>query len=341
MNFILSFYNKQCLKVHRERLFMLCYHTKIDIRVILALLSWCQVDIVAEENCNLRQYMQPKEISASNLDQLVVAGVRNIVQNGERFNARAGSGQQDYGVSYTLIDPTDRLHLLRQPRSVRYFCREMLAYFNGSLKVEDGLAQASPFWRKLADQNGEICSNYGYYVFHQRIASSDSVTQYEWVVSQLARNLDSRKAFININQPHHKGTKSQDFPCTIGMQFFVRQNHLCCAVSSRSTDIYTGLPYDMGFFSFVAELVYRDLKSRLPKEQADELKLGPVTMRTNFTQIYDKTRSDAVKLMDATVSSNSDRMPEIENAQAVLNDIYNGTANTSVMKWIKDHAELS
>jgi thymidylate synthase len=92
--------------------------------------------------------------------------------------------------------------------------------------------------------------------------------------------------FTNINQTNHKVETSKDFPCTIGMQFFVRKNYLCCSVSSRSTDIYTGLPYDMGFFAFVTELIYKDLKERLDAEKAKNLKLGYVVMKTNFTQIY-------------------------------------------------------
>lgn len=207
-----------------------------------------------------RQYTAPVTIVGDNVDDLVVKGVRHIKDEGERFNARAGSGQQAYDVSYVLLNPNNRLHLIRKPKSVRYFSRELVAYFNGSLDVNAGLAQASPFWKTLADKDGKIASNYGYYVFHQRVPETGNKTQYEWVIDNLVNNLDSRKAFININQPMHKIKESKDFPCTLGMQFFVRDNNLCCIVSSRSTDVYTGLPYDMGFFSFVAELVYKDLK---------------------------------------------------------------------------------
>ncbi len=286
-------------------------------------------------------YVSPITIAEQDLDSLILKGIQNIKENGELFKARAGSGQQAYDVTYTLLKPLNRLHLLRKPKSIRYFCRELLAYFRGSLKVNEGLAQASAFWKKLADANDEIASNYGYYVFHQRIPEANNITQYEWVIQCLEKNLDSRKAFINVNQPKHKIAENKDFPCTIGMQFFVRNNHLCCVVSSRSTDIYTGLPYDMGFFSFVTELVYKDLKERLPQEQARDLKLGFVSMKTNFTQIYDKTRDEALALLDCKVCDSSDKMPAIDNAQETLKDIYEQTAKTPVMQWIYEHAELS
>lgn len=253
---------------------------------------------------------------------------------------------QAYDVTYTLSNPQQRLHLLRKEKAITYFCRELLAYFKGSLYVKDGLMQASNMWKSLADGDGKIASNYGYYVFHQKVESANNMTQYEWAIKNLLKNLDSRKAFININQPGHKVLDSKDFPCTIGMQFFVKQNHLCCIVSSRSTDVYTGLPYDMGFFSFVTELIYADLKQRLPKEEAAKLKLGYVTMKANFTQIYDKTKSLALAMLEksdhdqAKSPSIQEKMPSIDDAQATLKDIYNGTCETPVMKWIHTNAKL-
>lgn len=213
-------------------------------------------------------------ITADNIDELVLKGIKHIKDHGELFEARAGSGQQAYDVNYALTNPINRVHHIRKERAIKYFCRELLAYFNGSLNVKDGLSQAASMWKTLADKNGNICSNYGYYIFHQKVPDFYNKSQYEWVINQLSKNSDSRKAFININQPMHKFEENKDFPCTLGMQFFIRQNKLCCAIASRSTDIYTGLPYDMGFFSFITELVYKDLKQRLSVEKSSKLNLG-------------------------------------------------------------------
>lgn len=298
--------------------------------------------VVAQENTkvSVSNLFTNSTLVADNIDELVLKGIKHIYATGERFNARAGSGQQAYDVNYILTNPNNRVHNIRKAPAIRYFSREMLAYFNGSLKVNDGLAQAAPMWKTLADKDGCIASNYGYYVFHQKLPDHEEMTQYDWVIYTLTQNLDSRKAFININQVHHKKNDSKDFPCTLGMQFFIKNNHLCCVVSSRSTDIYTGLPYDMGFFSFVAELVYRDLKQKLPAEKACDLKLGYVEMKTNFTQIYDKTRKSALSLLDkqSEIENYKTDMPEIDDAQKVLNDIYSNLQVTNVMKWLKEHA---
>lgn len=166
----------------------------------------------------------------------------------------------------------------------------MLAYFKSSLKVEDGLGQAASFWRSLQDENGEINSNDGYYIFHEPLDSGiEAANQYEWAINSIISNVDSRQSVININQPWHK-KPTKDFPCTLGIQYFVRKtpdgkSFLCSDISSRSTGIITGIPYDMGFFSFMTELVWKDLQER----GMDNLQLGYTMMKASFTQIYDRT----------------------------------------------------
>jgi len=187
-------------------------------------------------------------ICADNLDDLIVKGVRFISENGVRFDAVAGPGRVAYSVNYVLNDSRQRVLNIRNPQALRYLCRELIAYFNGGLNIYDGLFQASSYWKTMADESGRISSNYGYYVFHEQ---SHGETQYEWVMSHLVKNWGTRQALISINQTYHKDRKIRDFPCTIALQFLVRSGYVCCEVMSRSCDIIYGLPYDLGFFSFL------------------------------------------------------------------------------------------
>ncbi|WP_423761806.1 thymidylate synthase [Burkholderia sp. NLJ2] len=268
-------------------------------------------------------------IYGDTVDDLVRQGIRNIVQEGRPIKSRAGDATQAYGVNYVLNNPRNRVHSLRNGAK-KYFCRELIAYFSGSLKAESGLANASKFWMTLTDKDGNVNSNYGYYVFYEPVEKYGN--QYNWIVSMLTANQDSRRAIININQNYHK-SDTKDFPCTIGMQFFIRENHLYCETISRSTDVITGLPYDMGFFSFIHELIYSDLVSR----GCNQLKLGSTIMKTTFTQIYDHTMSKAKDAIDGR--GESEAMPLILSASETLDDIYKGSAKTDIMKWIYDNAE--
>lgn len=270
-------------------------------------------------------------IYGENVDELVQQSIRHIFKHGEKIQVRAGKALQSYGVNYILTNPRNRLHCLRTG-AIKYLCRELLAYFKGSLKASDGLAQASKFWMTLVDEDGKINSNYGYYVFHEEVSGTKN--QYEWVIKRLLDNPDSRRAIININQNYHK-SDTKDFPCTVAMQFFIKNNYLNCEIMSRSTDVITGLPYDMGFFSFIHELVFQDLVER----KYTNLKLGNTVMKTSFTQIYDKTQNKALEVIES-LSGNNVEMPRICNAKNVLNDIYYGTENSEVLKWIKKEANL-
>ena len=195
-------------------------------------------------------------IIESSIDELVRKGVYHIKKTGRRINTNSGEALQSNNVNYVLTDCRNRVHTLRPDKSIRYFCRELLAYFYGSLNVEGtyGLANASKYWRKICDENQCINSNYGYYVFHQ--LTPENITQLQWIREQFKQNIDTRKAVININGIQHK-KETKDFPCTIGILFRIQNNTLNCDVQSRSTDVVTGLPYDMGLHKVMIKLQKR------------------------------------------------------------------------------------
>lgn len=271
-------------------------------------------------------------IAADSVDELVREGIYHILSVGELISSRAGNAQQAYGVNYLLRQPQNRLHTTR-PGAVRYLAREFVAYFQGSLKAEDGLAKASKFWMSLTDENGNVNSNYGYYVFYEPVDVHGN--QYNWVKHVLMSNRDTRRAIININQNYHK-SDTKDFPCTIGIQFYIKNNILYCETTSRSTDVITGLPYDMGFFSFIHELLWKDLC----QSGMTNLDLGTTVMKTTFTQIYNKTLQKAHEVIESQLTCESqERMPLIESAKDTLSDILNGEQNTSVIKWVRSYAK--
>lgn len=269
-----------------------------------------------------------KDIIGDTVDSLVVQGIDYVRQNGEPLDARAGTGVQAYNVNYILTDPLNRVHSLRAPASVQYLSRELLAYFNGSLDAAD-MAKAAKFWLSIKDDDGKINSNYGYYVFHHTVPNG--LSQYEWVTKLLSEKPKTRRAIININQPHHK-TDTKDMPCTIALQYFVQDNHLCSVVSSRSTDVITGLPYDQGFFSFVLELMHNDLVER----GNPGLELGYCAMKTTFTQLYDSRANLEQEILTKAKAGQeieSIKMPRITFAKTILDDIASGTANSELIQW--------
>lgn len=264
--------------------------------------------------------LRSSEVYAESVDLLIQKAVKHVLLNGIEVNSRVGWCRQTYNTSYVLLDSTQILHTLRAPASTKYLARELLAYFKGSLRVSDGLSHASKFWDKLKDSDGNINSNYGYYIFHLKVPGKNGIgiSQFQWVLDSLIKDPNTRQAYININDAQHK-TDTLDFPCTIGLQFLILNDRLHCHVTSRSTDLYTGLPYDMAFFALINQLVHGNLIQTYPV-----LKLGQTTMSTMFSHIYDKSSEimKAVSEMEVTTPDNKLVVP-MEECQTVVSDIIN------------------
>ena len=284
-----------------------------------------------------------KTIISDSVDGLAKQGVEYIESNGRKIHPHSGDATQVNNVNYVLTNCRNRVHTLRMDRSARYFARELLSYFDGSLDVnsERGLGNASVYWKKIADINGMINSNYGYYVFHMK--TPEGLTQLDWVRAKFRKNIDTRTALININGIQHKLIATDDFPCTIGMLFSRDGNEINCDVQSRSTDIITGLPYDMGFFSLVTELV----AGLVSVDMDRQMKPGYVAMHSHFTQIYDKSSKYLTAIKEREPDTVLQKMPEIDNPLDFLSDIYNvkdfypnekEKPKTRTMKWCVDNA---
>ena len=197
------------------------------------------------------------------------------------------------------------------------------------------MMKASRFWNKIADDNGMINSNYGYYVFRKQTPGGKS--QLQWVRENIIENPDTRQAVININGIEHK-KPTKDFPCTLGLVFHLDGNALNLDVSSRSTDVITGLPYDIGFFSFILEL----LAALLSRDFSKNIDVGYTVMHAFFTQIYDRTENKIPEMLENDSDDHLHQMPRIIDAEATLEDVIRineRTPETDIIKWVIKNKE--
>jgi len=120
------------------------------------------------------------------------------------------------------------------------------------------------------------------------------VRQLQYVKRALLNDRSTRQAVLTIWQ--ERPEPSKDIPCTLSMQFMIRQNELHCVTSMRSSDAYLGLPYDLFVFSCIAARV-RDMLG------IKGLKLGELTVFAGSSHIY---KRDFGKAFNCTINQGSD-----------------------------------
>lgn len=141
-----------------------------------------------------------------------------------------------------------------------YWNAERRLYESGELQADVWVEQASKFWGKLRNPDGTINSNYGYLLTYLRDAPGKwqwgaPITQWEWAYRSLMNDKDTRQAVMHFNRPMHQWEGNKDFPCTMHMQFRIRQGHLNASVVMRSCDLVKGLAYDMPYFCSLLEIM--------------------------------------------------------------------------------------
>lgn len=89
-------------------------------------------------------------------------------------------------------------------------------------------------------------------------------SQMDYIYQLLMQKPTSRRAVISIyNQKDQNENLTFDVPSTISLQFLLRKNKLNLICYMRSNDFWNGLPFDVGIFSFLQEVMASWLKVKL------------------------------------------------------------------------------
>jgi len=158
------------------------------------------------------------------------------------------------------MNPRDRLpRVAARNFSLAYFVAETLWYLNADDSTE-WISYYAPFWSNISDNNKTANSAYGARIFktHPRIGNGN-IVQWDYVKEELRKDPDSRRAVIHIRTPSDSILDSKDVPCTLSLQFFIRENKLSLHVSMRSSDIILGLAYDVPAFTTIQEILANEL----------------------------------------------------------------------------------
>lgn len=165
-------------------------------------------------------------------------------------------------------------HFVSRKLNVDYIKKEFLWYLGGDL-FDLSICDHARIWKDIVSNTGHLNSNYGHYYFTNK--------GIRWVVEELTRDKDSRRASSTILNSDHLNSENKDVPCNYAMNFRIRDNELKMTVHGRSQDAIYGMGVDTPCFSFMHEMTYELLKLVYP-----DLKYGTYTHLVDSFHVYEK-----------------------------------------------------
>ncbi len=172
--------------------------------------------------------------------------------------------KEKLGVQFRIKNVRDRLPCIEARNfSLSYFVAETLWYMSGENSTA-WISRYAPFWKDISDDGVTANSAYGARIFrrHDRIGAGQ-IIQWDYVKDELRRDPDSRRAVIHIRTPDDSVHASKDVPCTLALQFFIRDSKLHLHVNMRSSDIILGIAYDVPAFTTMQEVLANELNVEL------------------------------------------------------------------------------
>lgn len=213
----------------------------------------------------------------------------------ERGHKVAPRGEPTYEISplvFVLEDPRDCIRLQRCRRlNYAYAVVEKLSLLRDVVDVEM-FCFYIPRLRCLLSEQGTFEGAYG-----PRVSA-----QLGYVYDLLRQDPDSRRAVITVFSSPADHKPSPDIPCTISLQFLLRDGQLSLIANMRSSDIYLGLPYDVQQFTFLQQLLAGWL----------DVGLGPYIHVAGSAHIYERDLSRVLEVLRHPDELNAHAEPPVD-----------------------------
>lgn len=157
------------------------------------------------------------------------------------------------------------------------------------------------------------------------------IDQLGYVVDSIEKDNDTRQAVLNIWR--ERPGQSKDIPCTLNMQFLLREGKLHAVVNMRSNDVILGVTYDMFTFSMVAYSVVLLLRAR-----GIDVDPGSLLVNAGSLHLYEKHYESAKRWVETNTSHSEvpNRVDEVlvgvSTYQELIDSLKKGASNATKNK---------
>jgi thymidylate synthase len=234
----------------------------------------------------------------------------NLMGHGLTAHPRGTTTKELLNYNITLKDPRNRVIMFPERKtSLKYLLGEFIWYVGGS-NDPSGILPYAKFWDSIRNSGaqdgydtGTINSNYGnrlfghndlpaFSIWDHRGCSVGKVSQWNQTVEMLQKDKDSRQAIMNIHVPSDRHEGNKDVPCTLTLQWMIRDDKLHLIVNMRSNDVILGFTNDVFQFTMLQEAMMVQLRATYP-----DLKLGFYFHNAGSMHIYSRHFSMAEEIV--------------------------------------------
>ena len=191
-------------------------------------------------------------------------------------------------ICHTVSVPMDAplVTIAQRKLDYRFACAEVASILQGDNRT----ATIAPYAKHItnfSDDGYTLAGHYG-------IKYYDQVS---WIAQALKNDNATRQAVMNIwrERPHN----TRDVPCTLSLQWLIRDGQLHCVSTMRSSDVWSGFPYDLHTFSAMSAHLALVLKACL----GVEVELGWLHNTAGSRHLYKRDWLAALECLDPEKST--------------------------------------
>lgn len=173
-----------------------------------------------------------------------VGSVKDPLSTASAFGSADRPAIELIGYSFQVNNPFSSLFLCSERVIRAPYCVGLLLWSLAGSNSLGWLSFYNPLARQYSDDDATLCGAFGKRLF----AYEDKINQIDAVCARLLKDPNSRRTVAVICTPEDNVRASREYPCCVGVQYFLRNGFLHAVTHMRAQSALIVLPYDAFLF---------------------------------------------------------------------------------------------
>lgn len=218
--------------------------------------------------------------------------LNEVYTNGEEYAPRGMRTKELLSFTSAIDMRFPVVHIPERKMGFKFMSAEAAWILSGDNRVET----IKPFSRDIANFSDDGVFFHGAY-------GPQVIEQLSYICRILSEDQDTRQAVMTIWRKNPGQTK--DVPCTVAVQWLIRDGQLHCVDTMRSSDLWLGWPYDVFNFSMLSYYI----RSFLQYYQGIEVEIGNLYLVAGSQHIYERNFKDVEDIVHEYLSEDTFTTP--------------------------------